>query len=379
MDKKCSYICDTNGVRASKKVNGRTTEFNVLGSKILAQNSIYGEMYFQYSGDELIGFCLDDAQYFYIKNPNGDIVGITDYDGNLIAEYEYDEWGKLLNIITAEEGNEEQLKIANANPFRYRGYYYDNETGYYYLHSRYYNPEWGRFISADDFNYINNTRLTRNAYIYCINNPIKYSDSTGYDFTWDTLFGIIEGIFTAYSDWLSEQLKSNRLFAALQGLVYAIQLDALIDAFKSTFNFDLVKFYEQLLNKGNELLIKDFEKLTQFFITGFNVIWSNIMDFDPFSSAKDILFTVLDIFNIDIIIDVPISIIDIAKNFVYGFLDNGFYFSDIESALISGSKLIVDLLSMGLGPWSGLIVPPAIDVLIDTIALMCKGLISPIG
>ena len=336
-------------------------------------------MYFQYSGDELIGFCLDDAQYFYIKNPNGDIVGITDYDGNLIAEYEYDEWGKLLNIITAEEGNEEQLKIANANPFRYRGYYYDNETGYYYLHSRYYNPEWGRFISADDFNYINNTRLTRNAYIYCINNPIKYSDSTGYDFTWDTLFGIIEGIFTAYSDWLSEQLKSNRLFAALQGLVYAIQLDALIDAFKSTFNFDLVKFYEQLLNKGNELLIKDFEKLTQFFITGFNVIWSNIMDFDPFSSAKDILFTVLDIFNIDIIIDVPISIIDIAKNFVYGFLDNGFYFSDIESALISGSKLIVDLLSMGLGPWSGLIVPPAIDVLIDTIALMCKGLISPIG
>lgn len=175
-----SYTYDTNGVRASKTVNGRTTEFNVLGSKILAQDSIDGEMYFQYSGDELIGFHLDDVQYFYIKNPNGDIVGITDYDGNLIAEYEYDEWGKLLSITTAEEGNEEQLRIANANPFRYRGYYYDSETGYYYLQSRYYNPEWGRFISADDFNYVNNSKpINLNAYCYCADNPIMRSDPTG--------------------------------------------------------------------------------------------------------------------------------------------------------------------------------------------------------
>ena len=136
-------------------------------------------MYFQYSGDELIGFHLDDVQYFYIKNPNGDIVGITDYDGNLIAEYEYDEWGKLLSITTAEEGNEEQLRIANANPFRYRGYYYDSETGYYYLQSRYYNPEWGRFISADDFNYIDNDKLSKNAYIYCENDVINCEDPSG--------------------------------------------------------------------------------------------------------------------------------------------------------------------------------------------------------
>ena len=175
-----SYTYDTNGIRASKKVNGRTTEFNVLGSKILAQNSIDGEMYFQYSSDELIGFCLNDAQYFYIKNPNGDIVGVADYDGNLIAQYEYDEWGKLLSITTAEEGNEEQLKIATANPFRYRGYYYDNETGYYYLHSRYYNPEWGRFINAEDFNYLNTkNRFNLNAYMYSWNSPIVFEASKG--------------------------------------------------------------------------------------------------------------------------------------------------------------------------------------------------------
>lgn len=59
--------------------------------------------------------------------------------------------GKLLSIETAEENNADQLKIAKTNPLCYRGYYYDNETGYYYLQSRYYDPDLGRFISADDF------------------------------------------------------------------------------------------------------------------------------------------------------------------------------------------------------------------------------------
>ncbi len=75
-----------------------------------------------------------------------------------------------------------QLKIAKTNPLRYRGYYYDNETGYYYLQSRYYDPDLGRFISADDFNYLNtNNKLSINAYIYCNNNPISKYDSAGHE------------------------------------------------------------------------------------------------------------------------------------------------------------------------------------------------------
>ncbi|MCI9145695.1 MAG: hypothetical protein HFJ97_04960 [Eubacterium sp.] len=69
------------------------------------------------------------------------IIGIADENGSVIATYTYDEWGKLLSIETAEENNSEQLKIAEINPLRYRGYYYDNETGYYYLQSRYYDPD----------------------------------------------------------------------------------------------------------------------------------------------------------------------------------------------------------------------------------------------
>ena len=205
------YQYDSNGIRAHKTVNGAVTEFDVLGTKILAQHGAGGNMYFQYCNDSLIGFVYGTTQYYYVTNLNGDIVGITDADGNLIAEYEYDEWGKLLNITTAEEGNAEQLKVAEANPFRYRGYYYDNETGMYYLNSRYYNPELGRFISADDFSYLDSGRLTRNAYCYCVNNPLKYYDPNGYDLTWSVVFDIIAEIliFDQISIDMSELFGEN--------------------------------------------------------------------------------------------------------------------------------------------------------------------------
>ncbi|MCM1115460.1 MAG: RHS repeat-associated core domain-containing protein [Clostridium sp.] len=86
----------------------------------------------------------------------------------------------MLSIKTAEEDNEEQLAIAEMNPFRYRGYYYDNETGMYYLQSRYYNPELCRFISADGFDYLDTTNtLNANAYIYCWNCPVAFDDNEG--------------------------------------------------------------------------------------------------------------------------------------------------------------------------------------------------------
>ncbi len=151
-------------------------------------------MYFQYdtSGTPL-GFIYNGTQYLYLTDQMGDVIAITDADGGIIAAYVYDAWGKLLNINYLDEENSEHNKIVNANPLRYRGYYYDNETGYYYLQSRYYDPELCRFISADSFEYIDvDTPMSVNAYAYCENNPINFSDSTGHDFTWDTLFNILK-------------------------------------------------------------------------------------------------------------------------------------------------------------------------------------------
>lgn len=107
----------------------------------------------------------------------GDVLGITEADGNFIAQYLYDEWGKLLSIDTADEdGSTVYREIAEANPLRYRGYYYDSETGYYYLQSRYYNPEICRFINADSLAITlatKNAAKSINAYGYCYNNPIN--------------------------------------------------------------------------------------------------------------------------------------------------------------------------------------------------------------
>ena len=172
-----NYTYDENGIRLTKP--GYT--FNTFNGRVLAQHGA-NNIYFQYNGDKPIGFILNQNQYYYVTSPSGDIVGITDSKCDLIATYTYDEWRKLLSIETAEENNSEQLKIAEINPLRYRGYYYDNETGYYYLQSRYYDPNLGRFISADDFDYIDaDNHRSVNAYIYCDNNPTSKYDSNGHE------------------------------------------------------------------------------------------------------------------------------------------------------------------------------------------------------
>lgn len=146
-----SYSYDENGIRLSKTVNGTTTWYTVKDGVILSQTTGGNTMFFQYdnSGNPL-GFVRYDTQYFYITNQMGDVVGITDTTGNLIATYSYGAWGEVLAVTPATAGNTTQLAIANDNPLRYRGYYYDAETSYFYLQSRYYDPGICRFINADD-------------------------------------------------------------------------------------------------------------------------------------------------------------------------------------------------------------------------------------
>lgn len=104
----------------------------------------------------------------------GDILKVYLEDGMVLAEYEYDAWGKC-TVKTNVNG------MANVNPFRYRGYYYDIETGLYYLQTRYYDPAIGRFINADSVDYIDpETFHGLNLYTYCGNNPINFYDPDGH-------------------------------------------------------------------------------------------------------------------------------------------------------------------------------------------------------
>jgi len=119
---------------------------------------------------------VNGTKYLYEIDAQGDIIGLLDSDGNEVVTYQYDTWGKLINI-----GGSLASTVGTENPFRYRGYYYDTETGLYYLQSRYYNPEVGRFISKDDESYhIGQTAAAANLYAYCSNNPVNLVDADGH-------------------------------------------------------------------------------------------------------------------------------------------------------------------------------------------------------
>ena len=112
---------------------------------------------------------------------------LIDSNGNVVVEYCYDAWG----THTVSGSN---LTLANLNPFRYRGYYYDTETGLYYLQTRYYDPEVGRFLNRDAVTYADpNTIGGVNLYSYCLNNPVIYSDPTGHFAITLTAIGLIAG------------------------------------------------------------------------------------------------------------------------------------------------------------------------------------------
>ncbi len=173
-------------------------------------------MYFQYdnSGTPL-GFVYNETQYFYVTNQMGDVIGITDANGTLLAQYAYDDWGKLVSIDTADaEGETACLELANANPLRYRGYYFDSETGYYYLQSRYYAPEICRFINADIPEIAKVSKSISNGvniFAYCNNDSINNSDASGYIsfrmVSFDQMKSVISNAFNFLKNSLKKIIK----------------------------------------------------------------------------------------------------------------------------------------------------------------------------
>ena len=119
--------------------------------------------------------------YYYEKNLQGDIVGIMNEAGYKVVSYTYDAWGNPYTPTYVYHSGVSATDRDNVelNPFRYRGYYYDSETGYYYLQTRYYNPEWGRFLNADGYINANGDILGYNMFAYCSNNPVMGYDPEG--------------------------------------------------------------------------------------------------------------------------------------------------------------------------------------------------------
>ena len=163
-EEKISYAYNGDGQRVSKTVNGTTTEFIYNGDILAGQKTGEDVLVFMYDNNgDAFGFIYNGTEYYYIKNAQNDVTAIASADGTIIANYYYDPWGKLTEITGDTE-------IAELNPIRYRSYYYDSETEWYYLNTRYYSPELCRFISSDGYVQTGHGILDKNMFAYCENN-----------------------------------------------------------------------------------------------------------------------------------------------------------------------------------------------------------------
>jgi len=188
-----SYTYNANAIRTSKTVNGAKHTYILDGTKILREHwmecatphtitPLYD------NEDSVCGIDYGNHTFYFLKNLQGDVIAIADIEGNVVGRYSYDAWGvptitQDSSFTVWEKGVElYSFNIAEVNPFRYRGYYYDNEIGLYYLQSRYYNPVTGRFVNADIPEIIvlhGRYSLNVNMYAYCNNDPVIGNDPMG--------------------------------------------------------------------------------------------------------------------------------------------------------------------------------------------------------
>ncbi len=190
---------DANGLRGTKTVNGETTTYQYIDGKLMYESRPGIELYYfydSYGNLTSIRYIKSGEttaySYYVTTSAQGDVLGIYTAAGVQVAAYEYDAWGNCTvydvtqdsdgnNIFTeATYSDSQKFNMEFLNPFRYRGYYYDQETGFYLTGTRYYDPEIGRFINADSV--ISGTGESvqgYNLFAYCFNNPVNMSDPSG--------------------------------------------------------------------------------------------------------------------------------------------------------------------------------------------------------
>ena len=183
------YTYNSDGIRTRKyEFNGNEQylydhSYVLDGSTIVKEtvqysSAFYGDsttvLEYYYDDSGIASFRYNGTLYYYVKNLQGDVIGIIDNSGAVVVEYTYDAWGNILSV-TGSMAN----TLGQYNPFRYRGYYYDSETDLYYLNSRYYDARVGRFINADKYASTGQGILGNNMFVYCGNNPVNHFDANG--------------------------------------------------------------------------------------------------------------------------------------------------------------------------------------------------------
>ena len=153
---------------------------------------------FYYDFEGVAAFKYNGTMYFYLRDAQGNIIAIVDRTGNIVVQYWYDAWGNHKVVTKSGVEITSADHVGNLNPFRYRGYYYDTETGLYFLQTRYYDPEVGRFLNRDSVQYADPETINGlNLYAYCLNNPVEYVDpegTWGWSSFWRGVANVLTGI-----------------------------------------------------------------------------------------------------------------------------------------------------------------------------------------
>ena len=199
-----AFEYNADGLRTSKTVGNSTVQYVWNDGNLVAEIRDGYTLKFLYNNGEAAGFSYNGADYYYGKDSFGVIRYLYNTSGEVVTTYTYDAWGSIVSQTGTLSST-----VGEANPFRYRGYYLDSETGFCYVSSRYYDPEIGRWISPEpniDYGEFDESagQLAYNLFVYCANNPVKFIDDTGESITLACILigagiGLIAGgVFGAY-------------------------------------------------------------------------------------------------------------------------------------------------------------------------------------
>lgn len=260
-------------------MNGEEVEYWYEDGRLLYEKrGTDKEFYYSYDGYgnlSCIRYFLSGAQYtyYFLTNARGDVELIYGGSGVVLARYTYDSWG---NTISIKDGSGEEItdptNIALLNPIRYRGYYYDSETGLYYLQSRYYDPTTCRFVNADDLSMAvctpGSITYSKNTYAYCENSPIMHCDLNG---KWTISISLFIGFNVFFGgsytvgvvfddkgniDWqISASDVSLGIFSAGTGIsIQCTNRDTVYDLYGSSTAIGLSKNAYKWLSIGGDLI-----------------------------------------------------------------------------------------------------------------------------